>query len=470
MADLELLKEQNPWWIAKEKIADDVNLEKLSKVKYKWNPEIIDSFNLKKDIIYTLRGSRQVGKTTALKLLVKRLLAANKKENIFYFTSNNIDNYKELINVLKIYLDWQDVDNNRKYILVDEITFVKNWTRAIKHMADIGRLRNCTMILTGSNAHDLKYEIERLPGRRGDDPELDKIFYPLSFKEYVEFENPDIILKFSDIDSAQKNYNFYKKDLKKYLDNFLLTGGFIQAVNNFAAEGKVDVSIYQQYLSWILGDLVKLGRKEVFSRQIFEQVIKCMTSNIGFDTIAKKTTIDSHVTVGDYLDAMESGFIIKILYQIDVSKKIAAARKTKKIYFQDIFLFWVFLGYVFGLSDYFSGSKNRLNDPVLKAKLIENLLMSSLFRLENSVNWSNVVFFFRTTNQAEVDFVIKGHKGQLLPIEIKYRNNIIARDFNNLNKLNKEKGIIISKDDFLCQGKKWIIPVEVFLLMQLDLR
>ena len=35
MVDMELLKEQNPWWIAKEMIKDDVNLEKLSTVKYR---------------------------------------------------------------------------------------------------------------------------------------------------------------------------------------------------------------------------------------------------------------------------------------------------------------------------------------------------------------------------------------------------------------------------------------------------
>jgi len=34
MVNIELLKEQNKWWIAKEKIDEDVNIEKLNKVKY----------------------------------------------------------------------------------------------------------------------------------------------------------------------------------------------------------------------------------------------------------------------------------------------------------------------------------------------------------------------------------------------------------------------------------------------------
>lgn len=466
MVDIELLKEQNPWWIAREKIEEDVNLEKLSGVKYVWHPRILDTFNMEKDVIYTLRGSRQIGKTTTLKLLAKRLLEKNGKENICYFTCNNIDTYKELIDVLKTYLDWVE-NNKRKYIFIDEITFIKSWTRAIKHLTDLGRLRNCTLILTGSNAHDLKYEVERMPGRRGEDPELDKILFPLSFREYVGFINPVIIDKFSDIHLARRNYPFYKKELKKYLDNFLITGGFIQAVNNFAAHGKIGVDIYQQYLSWVLGDLAKLGRKESYSRQIFEQVIKCMTTNIGFDTIARKTSIDSHITVGGYLDVMESNFILKILYQIDLNRKVAVFRRTKKVYFQDMFLFWVFSGYVFGLSDYFSGSKTRLNDSILKSKLIENLVMSHLMRLENSVNWSNIVFFFRATNRAEVDFIVKGPGGRLLPIEVKYQDEVGRRDFLNLDKVNKRKGIIISKQDFREKKGKRIVPVEAFLLMPL---
>ena len=462
--DIQLLKEQNPWWIAKEKINDDVNLEKLNKIKYVRYPRIIDSFDMGKDLIYTLRGSRQVGKTTAMKLLIKKLLQSNPKENIFYFTCNNIDTYKELLEIMEIYLDWADNDR-RKYIFVDEITFVDRWTRAIKHLADMGRLRKCAVILTGSNAHDLKYEVERMPGRRGEDADLDKILFPVSFKEYVAFADSEITSKFLDITEAERNYPFYKKELRKLLNSFLITGGFAQSINNFVDNGKIGMDVYQQYLSWILGDLAKLGRKESYSRQIFEQIITVMRSNVGYDTIAKKTTIDSHVTVASYLDAMESSFILKILYQIDIDKKVARPRRTKKIYFQDLFLFWVFYGYVYGFSDYFSSSNDRIREDVVKSKVIENLVMSDLMRLENSVNWSNMVFFFRSTNNAEVDFVARSKQGELLPIEVKYQNHVKDSDFLNLNKVNNRAGVIVSKDDFRVKNSKFIMPAEVFLLL-----
>lgn len=466
MIDMELLKEQNPWWAATGNIEKDVSLEKLKHVPYAWHPKVVDSFDMEKDVIYTLRGSRQIGKTTTLKLLIRKLLAENRKENILYFTCNNIDTYQELIDILRLYLDWADNDQ-RKYVFIDEITFVKNWTRAIKHFADLGLLRNTAMILTGSNAHDLKYEIERMPGRRGQDPDLDKILFPVSFGEYLGFVAADILRAFPEISSAKKNYPFYKKELKKHLDHFLLTGGFIRAINGFSADGgTIGIDIYHQYLSWILGDLSKMGRKESYSRQIFEQILKNMTANIGFDTIAQKTSIRSHLTVEDYLDVMESNFIVKILYQADVNKKIAAARKTKKIYFQDLFLLWVFEGYVRGLPDYFLSAKTRLGDALMKSRIIENLVMASLMPLETSVNWSNIIFFFRTANQAEVDFVVKRDRGELLPIEVKYQNEVGPGDFLHLDKVNKQKGIIISKEDFRIEKNKWILPVEIFLLLK----
>jgi len=462
--ELELLKEQNPWWQAKENIANDVNIEKLSKLKYQWHPGIIDSFDLGKDVIYTLRGSRQIGKTTLLKLLVNKLLADNPKENVFYFTCNNIDNYNELIDVFRIYFEWT---NNllRKYIFVDEITFVKEWTRGIKHLADIGKLKNCAVILTGSNSHDLRYEVERMPGRRGQDAQLDKIMFPVSFREYVSFENKKIASEIYDIPSALKNYPYFKKEIEKCLNNYLLTGGFIQSINSFGANQKIDQDIYLQYLSWVLGDLAKMGKRETYSRQIFDQVLKSITTNIGFDTIAKKTTIESHLTVGEYLETMESSFIIKILYQIDIARKLAVSRRTKKIYFQDMFLLWVFLGYVFGLTDYFTGSRNRLGDNLFKAKLIEQVVMSHLLRLEDSVNWANRVFFSRSVNQAEVDFVIRHQDASLFPIEVKYKSDVTLGDFLHLDKINNKRGVLISKDTLLVKKNKLILPAGLFLLL-----
>jgi predicted AAA+ superfamily ATPase len=50
--------------------------------------------------------------------------------------------------------------------LLDEITSVKNWPRAIKFLADAGKLENIYLLLTGSSAVEIKHGYERMSGRR----------------------------------------------------------------------------------------------------------------------------------------------------------------------------------------------------------------------------------------------------------------------------------------------------------------
>ena len=63
-----------------------------------------------------------------------------------------------------------------------------------------------------------------------------------------------------------------------------------------------------------------------------------------------------------------------------------------------------------------------------------------------------------------MDFVVRLSNDELVPIEVKYKDGVSFKDFRNLEKINKSKGIVISKEDFLADGDKFIFPAEVFLL------
>ena len=51
--------------------------------------------------------------------------------------------------------------------MLDEITAVKDWTRAVKYLVDAGALENIYLLLTGSSTVEIKRGYERMPGRRG---------------------------------------------------------------------------------------------------------------------------------------------------------------------------------------------------------------------------------------------------------------------------------------------------------------
>lgn len=167
--DISQLSENNPWWKDEKSINQDIKIKTFDEVKYKWYPALRHYISLDKDVIYTIRGPRQVGKTTLLKIIIKELINSNKinPENIFFW-SFEMNNAEELSQIIQIYLNWAGVKlGDRKYLFFDEICSVKNWQREILHLSNKGLFENCSILITGSHSMDIKYSGETLPGRRG---------------------------------------------------------------------------------------------------------------------------------------------------------------------------------------------------------------------------------------------------------------------------------------------------------------
>jgi hypothetical protein len=99
----------------------------------------------------------------------------------------------------------------------------------------------------------------------------------------------------------------------------------------------------------------------------------------------------------------------------------SASRKMKKVYFYN--------------SSFLYNYKNIM-DYNYYGKLIENFVMQEL----------DAKYYFRYKNY-EIDFILKN--GNIIPVEVKYRNNVETKNFiKALKKLNLNYGVIISKDEF----------------------
>ena len=67
-----MIEEQNPWWVSPDLIRENEYYKKYQQSKVKWDvilPVSIEPYSLN-----FLFGPRQVGKSTALILLIKKLL------------------------------------------------------------------------------------------------------------------------------------------------------------------------------------------------------------------------------------------------------------------------------------------------------------------------------------------------------------------------------------------------------------
>jgi len=70
----QLLQHQNPWWFREELILEDEKISDFEQETFQYIPPLLSSFPENTDAILTLRGPRQIGKSTTLKLLIRKLL------------------------------------------------------------------------------------------------------------------------------------------------------------------------------------------------------------------------------------------------------------------------------------------------------------------------------------------------------------------------------------------------------------
>src|SRR4051794_38039402 len=103
---LDQFARQNRWWLDPVEVRRDRHLRRLSEAPVRWEPPL--PFTFERDAIYTLRGPRQVGKSTVLKRQIAALLADGwPARRILYLDVElaGLDTPRDLIAALREYLD-----------------------------------------------------------------------------------------------------------------------------------------------------------------------------------------------------------------------------------------------------------------------------------------------------------------------------------------------------------------------------
>lgn len=492
------LVDQNPWWKKKTAIKKDKHLATLAKSKVPWRPRIRYKFQFDKDIIYTLRGPRQVGKTTLLKDLIYDFIQKGQDpRTLFYYTCDLVDSPRDLVSIVNVYLDTvRPNTRERAYIFLDEISSVRDWQKAIKHLSDTGKLQNATVILTGSHTLDIKKAYERLPGRRGDTSDVpDKILLPMKFVEYVETVSKDIrdvlsslrLIEFNNrkrvlLDVAKgkipekvKELYLYGKEIDSLFNNYLLTGGIPRVIDEHLRTGKISEGVYRTYVDVVVGDLSKWNKRESYLRQVLRRIIESAGNPVGWNTLKQGTDIASHNTVADYVDTLKDSFVVFYLSFYDISRKIPLYQKEKKIHFYDPFFYHALRGWIGGY-DPFSASIDFLKSPQNVGMLTESIVGNHLIRLAFALSkpkqlfdYENSLFYWRSDKGREVDFVIKLEDGSPLPMEVKYQSDINRSDLYGIIDFKKssksKRGILLSKDKLEVKGNITSLPVWLFLIL-----
>ncbi|MBM3713585.1 MAG: ATP-binding protein, partial [Actinobacteria bacterium] len=440
------------------------NIKKLKKCKYIYKPQLFKHADLESDVVYTLRGARQVGKTTLVKLIIKDLLGKDiNPRNIFYYSMDLVKDDKELFNIFVTWYETIKENTKRKYIFFDEATFVQNWEKSIKHIVDTFGLENKTFILTGSSAIDLRKGSDRLPGRRGVSSP-GKLLLPLSFKEFCNLTGLKVILKNEDsisLESIVKNVpelKIYQNELDLHLDKYLTCGGFLESINSLFSNNIINEETFERYISAIFSEIEKVKKSRITSKNIFSSIIDSLSSTISWNTLAKKSGNISTNTLIDYVTAFSDSFTVYYLQHFDKNKLTGNPAKDKKLYFFDPFYYHI-ISKIINLP-YIKINKSALIESLIGAHLIRN------FEKGIYQGFSNIekIFYWKSTKGKEIDFILSRSKNGITPIEVKYQNIINPIDYITVKKSFK-KGIVVSKNNFTIEKNIVILPASCFLYL-----
>ncbi len=384
----------------------DPHLRKLKKQPYVFKSPLLTLFPSQVPGVYTLGGGRQIGKTTFLKQWIESLLQKGvPPTSILFLTGEIIDDHHRLLHIVRDALETMEPKDALKYIIIDEVTYIKDWDKAIKFLSDSGLLEKCIVVLTGSDLILMNEARIRFPGRRGTHSQVDFHYAPLSFQEYVDLVH---------------GKNVSLPSLYTAFQGYLLHGGFLTAINDIALHGKILPSTFQTYSDWIRGDVLKRGKKENNLRDFLLALLKTYGTQVTWHTLTHHTEIDHPKTIQDYAELLQSMDALFIQEALLEHKLSAAPKKARRLFFSDPFIYhairlWLKPTYL---------PEESLKDPSILSALVETIVINHSRRLYPT-------FYIKAEGEVDLAYV---KEDAFYPIEIKWTNQLRSKDLKQIKK------------------------------------
>lgn len=357
--------------------------------------------SFKHNRIIIIIGSRQVGKTTIMRMYQDGI---PKRTRYFYFDLEDVANLNicQDADNLKSYLKDNGVDIKRQkvFLIIDEFQYIKNATKIFKVLYDI--FPRVNILASGSSSIEIQRHLkESLAGRK-------KVYHlhTLSFEEFIRFKSEDEHrryerLGFSDVSRALiGTYN------KEYLKEYLQYGGYPKVTLLGTKTEKLE-ELQDIYNSYIQKDIKSLLKGEDISA--YNNLLKLLASQIG--NLLNINELVNTLKLGrrqiiKYLDVLEQTFIIKLARPFHSNKRTEIS-KMPKLYMLDSGIINFSLGN-FGDIEYRSNAGSHL----------ENFILNEIIKYK-PIQYR--LYFWRTKLGTEIDFILEGNN-ELVPIEVKWQN------------------------------------------------
>ncbi|MEE8480553.1 MAG: ATP-binding protein [Desulfobacterales bacterium] len=466
MTHLERLITHSPWWDESDWARNDRSLKRVRSANFSFrhlSQELRRPENLPPGSISIKRGPRQVGKTTELKLLVNDLLSAGiPPRNIAYYPCDDIIHFRELTELIRTFAETIKMIDGCGYLMLDEITAVKDWSRAVKSLVDAGVLENIYLLLTGSSAIEIKRGYERMPGRRGYG--FDRAFLPMSFTDFCRaYDLKPPLAALTDILSDKDSFRMYemetageKNKFEEILKNYMEWGGFPMVVADLINTGSVAEQTMDIYRSVLLSEFEKQRRKVSLILSLMRKLYNVLGTPVSYNSLTQDTGCRSNAVVQDYLEIINAAFLGFILPCIDLTHRRPYPKREKKFYAVDPII-WKIAAAGAGLPP--------IHDAVLAEHVVANHLIRPLANTWADLGSLEGLYYYRSRKGREVDFVyFITHTGRPFGVEVKFQSRVSGWDEQSISK-GIGQGVLITRDSFRW-NKICHIPVWAFLLLK----
>lgn len=421
-------------------------MNSISNFKVPFSPNPIKREEFGKGRIFTLRGPRQVGKTRFL----KQLQQTTSDLNPVYESLDIVRTDRELVALIRKLVN----EHHPKLMLLDVISSVPRWQKAVKHLVDKDEITGIDFVLSGSSATDIKRGAERLPGRRG--PEVsggwDRVLLPLDFHRFVKHT---AMLSEEELEKVQScletpsllPVKIHRRMQKAFLD-FMKIGGFPPAVLSLQAGEEMP---YRTMMAIIRSDFEKRKKSRIILDQVLNRLNQTSGTALTWETFAKQITA-TKLIVRQYVDELCENYLLADVECIDLARNRRAPKKPRKLYWIDPLI---------PASIAEDGIGQRLEEPAI----VEFIVAFELARKYETNLWEGLnqfrnVYLWRDSRGNEIDFVI--WQEQKKAIEVKWQATVSEWDTKQIEKT-FGGGILICKDQFAKFDNVEVMPAYWFL-------
>ncbi len=369
-----------------------------------------------------LRGARQVGKTTLVKMFAADFdhyiyLNLEEKEDAELFAADS--SFDDLL--VGIFFKANiPIDSSRTLIFIDEIQNEPKAVQALRYFYE--KRPDLYVIAAGSL-------LESLMGRHISFP-VGRVEYmalhPCTFVEFLMAIGEDMLANQIEKIAVPQSLHGYTLDLFK---KYMIIGGLPEVVANYAQyRDMVRLGgVFNALLSGYRDDVEKYADKPKAQDSI-RYILNCGWTSAGHRIQFAKFTNSSFKSadVSNAFRTLEKTLLLELVYPLTSTSFpiLPDLKKSPKLLWLDTGL----INYVTGMQEelLFTPNSDELwNGDIAEHIVAQELLGATTLFGEKRMFWVRDA----RNSQAEVDFVIR-HKSHLLPIEVKTGSNSKLRSLH----------------------------------------